>query len=148
MATNKGNQGATFMRFMMAVAFALLASAPAAASCVEAWPPDMMKTRPGFTCVPLTDHLLASLQGATKAEVTKAMKANGRPVEIGLHFNSVADRYSGDVNLKFEGDRVVAVTALVDGGDQLMSFTWNPEYDGTERSPCSDLPGSHYAKCE
>jgi hypothetical protein len=48
----------------------------------------------------------------------------------------------------FEGERVVAVTALVDGGDQLMSFDWNPEYDGTERSPCSDLPGSHYAKCE
>jgi hypothetical protein len=108
----------------------------------------MMKTRPGFTCVPLTDHLLVSLQGATTAEVTKAMKANGRTMEIGLHFNSMADRYSGDVNLKFEGDRVVLVTALVDGGDQLMSFSWNPEDDGAERSPCSDLPGSHYAKCE
>jgi hypothetical protein len=117
------------------------------ASCVEAWPADM-KTRPDFTCVPITNALLVSLEGATKADVTKAMKAIGRPVEIGLHFNSVADRYSGDVNLKFEGDRVVLVTALVDGGGKLMSFTWNPEYNGTAHCPCSDLPGSHYATCE
>jgi len=64
----------------IAIASAFLFAGAAHANCVEAWPPDM-KTRPDFTCVPLTDRLLVSLQGATKAEVIKAMKANGRPVD-------------------------------------------------------------------
>jgi hypothetical protein len=40
--------------------------------------------------MPLTDRLLVSLEGATKADVTKAMKAIGRPLgrdeEAVLHF--------------------------------------------------------------
>jgi hypothetical protein len=70
----------------------ILCAEPASAdnwNCLEAWPPDM-KTRPDFTCVPITERLLVSLEHATKAQVVKAMKADGRSVEIGLF--KAADR--------------------------------------------------------
>jgi hypothetical protein len=65
---------------------------------------------------------------------------------------STADRYSGDLNLKFEGDRVVLVSAMVDGRDEggkLMEFIWNPKvHDDPPRAyACSDLPGGHYRRC-
>jgi hypothetical protein len=107
-----------------------------------------MKTRPDFTCVPLTDRLLVSLQGATKAEVMKAMKANGRPVDHDkvLHFVSTADRYSGDMNFKMEDDKVVLIFGRVDldNSGHTGDFIWNPAYP----HQCSDLPGSNYARCE
>jgi hypothetical protein len=137
------------MRFiLLAVSLALLASGQASAGCLEQFPPDM-KERPDFTCVPLTDGLLVSLQGATKAEVTKAMKAIGRPLGTIVHFVSFADSYPGGVHLTFEGDRVVLISAMLDSGDNRKSlwFIWNPAYHGPTNMPCSDLPGSHYARC-
>jgi hypothetical protein len=123
------------------IAFAFLCTG-ARAGCLEAWPPDM-KARPDFTCVPITERLLVSLEYATKTQVIKAMKADGRPMEIGLHFVSNAGGYGGVVNFKFEGDAAVLISALVDTrAGPPMWFIWNPEY-----SPCSDLPGSRYARC-
>jgi hypothetical protein len=91
----------------IAIASAFLFAGAARANCLEAWPPDM-KTRPDFSCVPLTDRLLASLEGATKAEVIKGMRAIGRPLGPNekdvLHFVSVADRYSGDINFEIKDD--------------------------------------------
>jgi hypothetical protein len=128
----------------------ILCAEPASAdnwNCLEAWPPDMM-TRPDFTCVPITERLLVSLEHATKAQVVKAMKADGRSVEIGLHFVSNAEDYSGDVNFQFEGDAVVLIDAMVDTKEgQPMEFVWNPAYRGPLPSTCSDLPGSRYARC-
>jgi hypothetical protein len=131
----------------LSVAVAVLSTGPVwAASCQDrGWPPGK-----GFTCVPLTNSLLVSLEGASRADVTKAMQDSGRPIEgeDGLHFNSVADRDSGDVNLRFYGDRVELVTASVDrdsGPD--VEFIWNPHPDGMPPYACSDLPGSHYARC-
>jgi hypothetical protein len=131
----------------IAMASTFLFVGAAHANCLEAWPPDM-KTRPDFTCVPLTDRLLVSLQGATKAEVIKAMKANGRPVDHDkvLHFVSTADRYSGDMNFEIEGDKVVRIFGVVDSAANTSSikFIWNPAYPDM----CSDLPGSRYAECD
>jgi hypothetical protein len=138
------------MRFIvMALSLALLASGQAYASCEEAWPADTMKARPDVTCVSLTERLLVSLEGATRGEVTKAMMANGKPAQNETHFNSVADQSSGVLNLTFEGDRVVLVSALVDTSEQGkagMWFIWNRKYNA--HVPCSDLPGSRYAPCE
>jgi hypothetical protein len=140
--------------FLRAMVFVVcgFAGANARAHCLETWPPDM-NARPDFTCVSLTDGLLVSLEGATKADVTKAMKAIGRPFvgeEAVLHFVSVADRYSGDMNFAFEGDHVVRIFGIVDSGGsgKTMSFIWNPAYHGSLPSACSDLPGSHYPRCE
>ncbi len=136
----------------LAIASVFLFAGAARANCLEAWPPDM-KTRPDFTCVPLTDRLLVSLEGATKAEVIKAMKANGRPLGINeqnvLHFVSTADRYGGDMNFQFENDKVVRIFGVVDSeaGASTMEFVWNPSYHGPAANPCSDLPGSRYARC-
>jgi hypothetical protein len=132
------------------ILFCVLCAEPASAdnwNCLEAWPPDM-KTRPDFTCVPITERLLVSLEHATKAQVTKAMKADGRSVEVGLHFVSNAENYSGDVNFTFEGDEVVLIDAMVDTkAGPPMAFVWNPAYHGPLPSACSDLPGSRYDRC-
>jgi hypothetical protein len=141
--------GVRDMRFiLMAVSLALLASSPASASCLEQFPSDM-KERPDFTCVPLTDRLFVSLEGATMAEVAKAMKAIGRPLGPIVHFVSFADNYPGGVNLTIEGDRVVLISATVDSPEdgKTMWFIWNPAYHGPTSMPCSDLPDSHYARC-
>jgi hypothetical protein len=140
-------EGRQVTRLLSTTAVFLALASPAYATCSEAWPPDM-KTRPDYTCVPLTDRLLVSLQGATKEQVTKAMKANGRLVDdTVLHFVSVADHFSGDMNFKIEGDRVILIFGMVDGEKgKNMSFTWNPAYQGGYA--CSDLPGSHYKGCD
>ena len=96
----------------IAIALAFLRSG-ACASCLDTWPPDM-KTRPDFTCVPITERLLVSLEHATKAQVIRAMKTDGRPIETGLHFVSNAEGYSGDVNFEFQGEIVVPIDAAVD----------------------------------
>jgi len=137
------------MRFiLMAVSFALLASSPASASCLELL--SGLKDLHDATCEPITDRLLVSLEGATRAEVAKAMKVIGRQT-IGpmVHLFSSADTYPGGVDLTFEGDRVVLIFAGVDDPENFktMWFIWNPEYHGRNPNPCSDLPGSHYARC-
>ena len=91
----------------------------ASATCAEAWPADM-EMRPDFTCVPFTDGLLVSLEGATRSELIKTMKAIGRPLpgkEYTLHFVSVADQpNSGDMNFEIDGDRVVRIFGVTDFG--------------------------------
>jgi hypothetical protein len=126
----------------------LMTSGAANATCLETWPPDM-KARPDFTCVPFTDQLLVSLEGATKAQVIKAMKANGRWLDHDtmLHFVSIADdNQGGDVNFAFKNDKVVRIVGSMDG-EHMIEFIWNPAFHGSLPSACSDLPGSHYARC-
>jgi hypothetical protein len=143
---------------MLAALALLMTSGAAQATCLEMWPPDM-KTRPDITCVSLTDRLLVSLEGATKAEVIKAMKANGRPLSPGkdylanhpaynrLHFLSAADIYSGIVNFSFEGDKVVHIYGTVDFDiTSSMEFSWGNTSPDVPFA-CSDLPGSRYARC-
>jgi hypothetical protein len=127
------------------MALSLLFASQAYATCSEPWPKDM----PDFTCVPFTDKLLVSLQGATKAQVTKAMKAIGRPLGPIVHFVSRDDNYPGGVDLEFKDDHVVLISGRVDlpGSEKRMSFRWTPAYQGPASMPCSDLPGSHYARC-
>ena len=123
-----------------------LSASVASATCAETWPADM-ETRPDFTCVPFTDGLLVSLEGATKSELIKTMKAIGRPLPrtaYTLHFVSVADQPNcGDMNFEIEGDRVVRIFGVTDSGE----FLWNSGYHGPGAIPCSDLPDSHYARC-
>jgi hypothetical protein len=114
---------------------------PSNATCLETWPPDM-KTRPDFTCERITERLLVSLQGATRAQVIKAMKANGRPFDCKydqLHFTSIPD---GVVNFQFENDKVVHIYGWTDTSE----FSWGNTIPGVPYA-CSDLPGSRYARC-
>jgi hypothetical protein len=128
-------------RTIVAAAVALLmTSSTAWAICLEVFPPDTLKMRPEITCVSLTEQLLVSLKGSTKAQVIEAMNANGRMVDTQLRFVTV---YTGDVDFTFENDKVVLIYAWglddAGGGD----FIWNESTGYT----CSDLPGSRYARC-
>jgi hypothetical protein len=79
----------------------------------EAWAQAKQVPQPDFTCVRITEHLLVSLQGATKAQVIKAMKANGKPFSDKydiLHFLSIPD---GPANFTFENDKVVHICGNV-----------------------------------
>ena len=130
----------------LAVIFALIwCCTEASANCLEAWG---LNQRPEITCVPLTDSLLVRLEGVTKAELIRAMKAPGiTKVDDGrmiLHFVSAADRFSGDMNFELTGDRVSLIFGIVDEG---MQFIWNPRYQGSLPGICSDLPNSRYPKC-
>jgi hypothetical protein len=133
---------------LMAVSLALLASSPASASCLEKLAG--LKDLHDATCEPLADRLLVSLEGATRAEVSKSMKVIGSQT-IGpiVNISSFDENYPGGVDLTFEGDRVVRIFGSVYSNDNVktMWFIWNPEYHGRNPNPCSDLPGSHYARC-
>ena len=97
------------------------------------------RSRPEITCRPLTEELLLSLRNATRAEVVKAMNAQGRDVEIGLHYLSNAPTYSGYANFSFEGDRVTIINAIISpaDGSKNLDFIWNAHVQG-----CSDFSGS------
>jgi transposase-like protein len=45
---------------------------------------------------------------------------------------------------------VVRIFGIVDSGENgpTLSFVWNPSYHGPAPNPCSDLPGSRYARCD
>jgi hypothetical protein len=77
------------------------------------------------------------------------MKADGRPLgENGLHFVSNAEGCSGAVNFTFEDGRVETIGAMLDPkAGQPMEFAWSPNHGGAPANPCSDLPGSRYARC-
>jgi hypothetical protein len=137
------------MRFiLMAVSLALFASSPASAGCLEKL--SGLKDLHDATCEPLTDRLLVGLEDATRADVSKAIKVIGRQtIGPNVHIYGSADTYSGGVDLTFEGDRVVLIFAGVDDPENFktMWFKWNPAYHGPSPNPCSDLPGSRYARC-
>jgi hypothetical protein len=108
----------------------------------ENWALAKQVPQPDFTCVPITEELWVSLQGATKAQVIKAMKANGRLWEQDkvLHFLSIPN---GAINFGIENDKVVRIFGVVDDMPLGVNFIWNQ----AESFACSDLPGSHYARC-
>ncbi len=103
------------------------------------------RDRPDISCVPLTEPLLLSLEGATRAEVVAAMQAPGAPGDGGsLHFESnYAFRTKGDVgsvDVKFGPDgRANAINAAIEAPHhgQGIHFAWNAAVAG-----CSDFPDS------
>lgn len=102
---------------------------------------------PNYTCVRLTEPFLVGLQGASKAQVIEAMRADGLPEgHDGLRFLSIPD---GGVIFTFKNDRVIIIVAGVNAGQ----FIWNPSYlplafPQSGETTCSDLPGSRYARCD
>jgi hypothetical protein len=110
----------------------------------ENWALAKQAARPDFTCVRLTEPFLMSLHGATKAQVIKAMKANGKPSSDPkydtLHFLSITN---GAVNFQFENDKAVIIFGVVDDGPGGVNFIWNQ----AQSFACSDLPGSRYPRC-
>ena len=141
-------------RKLLGVALALLMTSGAAQAftqqeCEKVWSKENwalshQKEPPDFTCVSITEQLLMSLHGATKAQVIKAMKANGKPSSNPkydtLHFLSITN---GDVNFQFENDKAVIIFGVVDDAPSGVNFIWNP----AQSLACSDLPGSRYARC-
>jgi hypothetical protein len=108
--------------------------------------------RQDITCRSLTDRFLTSLEGATRADVEKAMKVNGIQFGNGaLHFLSNYSRGAraggGDVNFTFDASgRVSAISGAIetaDGGN--ADFIWNAEL--LPRG-CSDFPGSTLQTCK
>ena len=103
------------------------------------------RERQDISCTALTERLLLSLRGASRADVLRAMNAQGRIIpNDGLHFASNYERgakgFGGDVNFYFENDRIINIVAEVDGppgGPANIEFIWNARVIG-----CSDFPGS------
>jgi hypothetical protein len=142
------------------VALLMSSGVASAQECEKVWGPEAWALakqvpQPDFTCVPLTEQLLVSLGGATKAEVIKAMKANGRWLDHNnrlLHFIvPFTDGDGGDVNFTFEGDKVVHILGMLDSDKTNvmdMMFSWgNVTTDPRVPFACSDLPGSRYVRC-
>jgi hypothetical protein len=140
-------------RKLIGAAIALLMSSGAANAfsekeCEKVWSKENWALAkqvqpPDFTCVTITEQLLLSLHNATKEQVIKTMKANGRPTSKEydvLHFLSVTN---GDVNFQFENDKAVIIFGVVDDAPSGVNFIWNQ----AQSFACSDLPGSHYARC-
>jgi hypothetical protein len=125
--------------------FVALMSAPAYADTSACWWMADDPSHPELTCAPLTESLLTSLEGATRAQVVAAMGAPGLP-DAGrvLRFESnYAFRrhgYSGAVVFTFTRDgHVEVIDAAVDAPRHRfgMKFIWNAAVPG-----CSDFPGS------
>jgi hypothetical protein len=116
------------MRLWRVTLFVALVSAPAYAETSECWWLADDPSHPELSCTPLTQSLLTSLEGATRAQVVAAMGAPGLP-DAGrvLRFESnYAFRRRG-----YSG--AVVYTFTRDG----MKFIWNAAVPG-----CSDFPGS------
>jgi hypothetical protein len=114
--------------------------------CEKVWGPEGAQAKQvpqsDITCVFLTHEFLVNLEGATKAKVIKAMKANGRLVNTHLHFITV---YTGVVDFTFENDKVVIIHGWGMEGAGGNEFIWNNQEQ--EIFACSDLPGSDYDRC-
>lgn len=99
-------------------------------------------SRPDISCVRLTERLLLSLRGASRAEVEKTMNAPGVMRSEGtLHYLSMATTYDGFVNVTFKNGRAVIVEGLVSlptDPNGHIDFLWN----GERAFLCSDFPGS------
>lgn len=110
-------------------------------NCHETWD---NAGRADISCTPLTEKLLASLRFASRADVTKAMKAGGREVPgAGLHFADAAEPGGGTLNVIFQDNRAIIVFASIDqpGDEPHLEYIWN-----SELGECSDFRGSH-VKC-
>jgi hypothetical protein len=120
-------------------------SAPAYADTSQCWWMANDPSHPELSCTKLAAAALLGLEGASKAQVVKAMGAPGLPDSGGvLRFESnYAFRrrgYSGAVAFTFSPDgRVDVIDAAVDAPHQKygMKFVWNADVPG-----CSDFPGS------
>jgi hypothetical protein len=149
------------MRTMIfAVLMAALITRRASASCQEVWNPPIAD-RPEITCVSFSEKLVFNLKGATKAQVRKAMNAQGIERNDGgqpiLHYASPQDNLCGDANFVFGPDgHVVRMFGFAQSndGDKFgpnMEFIWNPDPERIGKPDgngglwtgggCSDLPG-------
>jgi hypothetical protein len=107
-------------------------------------------TRQDITCTQLSERLLLSLRGLNLAGVRKAMGVDGRQLpNNGVRFLSNYSKGQktggGSVNVTFDNDRVVIISAEIDFGytgdgapqPRSMEFLWNEQ-----GFLCSDFPGS------
>jgi hypothetical protein len=133
------------MRALIVAPLMTVLASHAYAGTAKCWWAEDDPSHPELSCARLTPKLLMSLEGATKAQVVKAMGAPGSPDSDGiLRFESnYAFRrrgYSGAVTFTFRRDGAVdVINAAVDAPHQKagMKFVWNAEVPG-----CSDFPGS------
>ena len=137
-------------RIVLVLAFAMSATVMSSATMAnnaKCWGYGTDDTaRPDISCTPITERLLLSLRGMTRAQVVRVMNAEGRPLNMGglegSRFISNASRGgagSGDVNVLFKDGRVFIIDGHVDGHgqDDDREYLWNAELGG-----CSDFPGS------
>jgi hypothetical protein len=132
-------------KLMLAALALMMTSGAAQALCNDG------RSMGALTCVHLTERLLVSLQGATKAQVIKAMETEGSWFDENktLHYMSGAGSHSSVVNFIFEGDKVVRIYADVNidlNTKSLMEFSWG-NMDPNAPFVCSDLPGSYRLRC-
>lgn len=108
--------------------------------------------RQDISCRDLTDTFLLSMRNATKDEVQRAMKVNGREIDSGLHFISNYSRGSlwgaGDVNFYFDAKgHVTGIDASLDSPDLKGTFDFVWDRDSLP-SGCSDLSHSKLVHCD
>jgi hypothetical protein len=151
---------ATFAMLMV-----VLIATQADASCEEVWDPPIAD-RPEITCASFSEKLIFGLKGATKAEVRKAMNAQGIERKEGgqpiLHYASPQENLGGDVYFAFgPNGRVARIVGFAQSneGDKFgprMDFIWNPDpalagkpdgNGGLWTGGCSDLPGHAWPAC-
>jgi hypothetical protein len=134
------------MRLWLGVVLVSVLGGPAFADNAKCWGDGVDEPgRPDISCTELTEGLLLSLEGATKAEVLRAMNAPGVPDNGGvLHFvSNYAWRQRsgvGVVDFHFGPDgQVEVINATVDAssGKKGMRFVWNATLGS-----CSDFSGS------
>jgi hypothetical protein len=129
-------------RFAALLCIACAVSLPGHANNAACWGMDKDDpSRPDISCTKLTERLLLSLRGASRAEVEKTMNAPGITRGDGrLHYLSNATTYSGDVDVTFKNGRAIIVYGVVQPTDtsKNLEFIWN----GEDTSLCSDVPGS------
>jgi hypothetical protein len=130
----------------------------------ECWGDD---SRQDISCRALTENLLLSMRGTTKAEILKAMNVRGREISGGLRFISNYSKGarwgSGSVNFTFDDSgRVSVIVASIDPPNMAgksADCIWNmyaapPLGEEIDRSTkdfarkpyCSDFPDSP-ARC-
>ena len=135
--------------WLVALAVALVA-VPAYADISQCWGMADDPSHPEMSCVPLTQGLLTSLEGASRAQVVKAMGASGvlddgDALSFESNFAFRRRGYSGAVVFTFnQSGNVDAISAAVDAPHHRrgIKFVWNAEMPG-----CSDFPGS-IQRCE
>ena len=151
-------------RTIFAMLLIALIATQAGAGCEEVWDPPIAD-RPEITCASFSEKLIFGLRGATRAEVRKAMNAQGIERKEGdkiLHYVSPQENLGGDANFAFGPDgRVGRIFGFAQSneGDKFgptMDFIWNPDpalagkpdgNGGLWTGGCSDLPGHAWPAC-
>lgn len=95
------------------------------------------KSRPDIVCKELTQEFVLSFKGQSREEVIERMTSPGaQPSSDVIHYLSNAEHYDGDINFKFSGNKVTAITAVI--GENNYNLVW----EANGNFFCSDFPSS------